>query len=148
MTAVSSLTTLRKPKHFDCDTMAAGMAALRLRRKMEVCRLTSPVLAQVNNKAMPHDGVRESTAVSGPRSMCQIIRVTCLQEQKRKIGDDLMADIMKQTQAAVADFKSNLESFALHITAVAIRSDQSFALHPRHVLPHRRRPAGLEQICC
>lgn len=47
------------------------------------------------------------------------------QEQKRKIGDDLLAEVAKQTEAAIADFKRNLEVFALNHRQ-AIRSDPEF----------------------
>ena len=48
-----------------------------------------------------------------------------LQERKRQVGDELLADMRRRTEAALADFKANLERFALQHRA-AIRADPTF----------------------
>lgn len=157
--------------------MASGMAALRLRQKMEVLTSTSLRPARLHcqkgrlsercqqgetyslectsryssafqtwtsheGHSSPESSKKLEQAEPDECSMCHTHRPapqarqhTCssltaegqhrVQAQKRKIGDDLTAETMKATEEAIADFKRNLEAFALNHRE-AIRSDPEF----------------------
>lgn len=57
------------------------------------------------------------------------------QERKRQMGEELNADILAQTRQAVADFKANLERFALQHRE-AIRRDPEFRAHFHAMCAH------------